>query len=80
MRGKRAIRGGRASVRSALYMAAFCASKYNPAIKVFVQRLIAEGKAFKVAFTAAMRKPLTILNCMVRTNQRWRDNLCPKNA
>lgn len=80
MRGKRAIRGGRASVRCALYMAAFCASKYNPLIKAFVRRLIDDGKAFKVAITAAMRKLLTILNCMIRNNQRWRENVCLKNA
>jgi len=55
MRGKRAIRGGRASVRTALYMGAFCAAKYNPVIKVFFERLIAHGKPFKVAITAAMR-------------------------
>jgi transposase len=80
MRGKRAIRGGRASVRCALYMAAFCASKYNPLIKPFVARLMADGKAFKVAITAAMRKLLTILNCMVKNNQSWRENVCLKNA
>jgi transposase len=80
MRGKRAIRGGRASVRCALYMAAFCASKYNPLIKAFVARLIADGKAFKVAITAAMRKLLTILNCMIRNNQGWRENICLKKA
>jgi len=80
MLGKRAIRGGRSSVRTALYMAAFCSSKHNPVIKAFVQRLIGEGKPFKVAITAAMRKLLTILNSMVKTNQLWKENLCPKNA
>jgi len=80
MRGKRAIRGGRASVRTALYMGAFCAAKYNPVIKAFFGRLIAERKPFKVAITAAMRKLLTILNAMVKNNQQWKENLCLKNA
>jgi transposase len=80
MRGKRAIRGGRASVRTALYMGAFCAAKYNPVIKAFCERLIADGKPFKVAITAAMRKLLTILNAMVKKNQHWKENLCLKNA
>jgi len=80
MRGKRAIRGGRASVRTALYMGAFCAAKYNPVIKAFVERLIADGKPFKVAMTAAMRKLLTILNMMVKNNQHWKENLCLKSA
>jgi len=80
MRGKRAIRGGRASVRTALYMGAFCAAKYNPVIKSFFERLIAEGKPFKVAITAAMRKLLIILNAMVKSNQPWKENLCLKNA
>ena len=80
MRGKRAIRGGRAGVRTALYMAAFNASRNNTVIKTFVERLIADGKPFKVAITAAMRKLLTILNCMLKNNQKWGENLCPKNA
>ena len=80
MRGKRAIRGGRASVRTALYMAAFCSSRHNPVIKTFVEQLMSEGKPFKVAITAALRKLLTILNSMVKNNQLWKENLCPKNA
>jgi transposase len=60
MRGKRAIRGGRASVRCALYMAAFCASTHNPLIRPFMEHLMSDGKAFKVVITAAMRKLLTI--------------------
>ena len=61
-------------------MAAFCASKYNPVIKAFVERLIGEGKPFKVAITAAMRKLLTILNSMVKTHPLWKENWCPKHA
>jgi transposase len=75
MRGRRAIRGGRASVRTALYMGAFCAAKYNPVIRAFVERLRAAGKPFKLALTAAMHKLLTILNSMVKTNQKWKENL-----
>jgi len=56
MRGKRAIRGGRASVRSTLYMAAFNAMRYNQVIRVFADRLGAAGKPFKVVVTAAMRE------------------------
>jgi transposase len=70
--GPRAIRGGRSMVRTALYMAALCASRHNPVIKAFVERLRTAGKPFKVALTAAMRKLLTILNLMLKNNQTWR--------
>jgi transposase len=76
MRGKRAIRGGRASVRSTLYMAAFNAMRYNPVIAVFTQRLSDSGKPFKVVVTAAMRKLLVILNTIVKTKTPWRNPLC----
>jgi len=76
MRGKRAIRGGRATVRSTLYMAAFNAMRYNPVIALFTQRLSDTGKPFKVVVTAAMRKLLVILNAIVKTNTPWRTNLC----
>jgi transposase len=66
LRGRRAIQGGRASVRAALYMAALVASRFNPVIKVFYQRLLAAGKPKKLALVACMRKLLTILNAMVR--------------
>lgn len=72
LRGQRAIRGGRASARSTLYMAAFNAMRYNPAIKAFTDRLSAAGKPFKVVVTAAMRKLLLILNAIVKTNTPWR--------
>jgi transposase len=70
-RGKRRIFGGRASVRCVLYMATLSAIKCNSLIKAFYQRLLANGKAKKVALTACMRKLLTILNAMVRTRQAW---------
>jgi transposase len=62
LRGKRLVYGGRAPVRAALYMAALVASKCNPAIRAFYQRLPAAGKPAKVALTACMRKLLIILN------------------
>lgn len=70
-KGKRAIHGGRASVRSALYMAAMSARNHNPIIKAFAARLEGQGKAFKVVITACMHKLLTILNTMVRNNTPW---------
>jgi len=77
MRGKRSIFGGRASVRQALYMAAFCAMKFNPVIRRFADRLRAAGKPFKVTVIAAMRKLLTILNIMLKENQPWNPKLQP---
>jgi transposase len=69
MKGKRAIQGGRASVRSAIYMAALVATKHNPVIKLFYQRLLAAGKPKKLALVACMRKLLTILNAMIRDSK-----------
>ncbi len=66
---KRRVFGGRANVRSVLYMAALSASKHNPKIKVFYNHLIDKGKEKKVALTACMRKLLVILNAMARANQ-----------
>jgi transposase len=66
---KRRVFGGRANVRSVLYMAALSASKHNPKIKAFYNHLIDMGKEKKVALTACMRKLLVILNAMVRANQ-----------
>jgi len=65
-RGQRHIRGGRASVRSVLYMAAVTAVQWEPRIKAFYERLRAKGKPAKVALTACMHKILTILNARVR--------------
>ncbi len=70
--GKRRVYGGRATVRSVLYMATLAAKKYNPRIKKFYEELLQRGKEKKVALTACMRKLLVILNAMMRTNQTWR--------
>ena len=70
--GKRRVYGGRADVRSVLYMAALAAKKYNPVIREFYERLTKQGKEKKVALTACMRKLIVILNAMMRTNQPWR--------
>lgn len=74
-RGKRTIWGGRAPVRTMLYMATLSASRCNPIIKQFYQRLIAAGKPPKVALTACMRKLLTILNAMVKSGTAWLPSL-----
>ncbi len=79
-RGARRIWGGRADVRTALYMAALSAKRYNPVIKKFWERLIAAGKPKKVALVACMRKLLIILNAMVRDNARWDANRTPAHA
>ena len=70
-RGKRHIFGGRKAVRSKLYMAALSASKHNPTIRSFYERLLAKGKLEKVALTACMRKLLVILNAMIRDMEPW---------
>lgn len=70
-RGKRRICGGRASVRSVLYMATLVASQRNPVIKAFYQKLLAAGKMKKVALVACMRKLLTTMNTMVQNNTHW---------
>ena len=70
-KGKRRIWGGRANVRSVLYMAALVAIQHNPVIKAFHTRLIAAGKPKKVAIVACMRKLLTILNAMLRDQALW---------
>jgi transposase len=71
-KGRRRVYGGRADVRSVLYMAALAAKKFNPVIKKFYDRLIQQGKEKKVALTACMRKLLVILNAMMRSHQPWR--------
>ncbi len=70
-RGKRLVWGGRAPVRAVLSMGALVATRWNPVLRQFYQRLRAAGKPAKVALVACMRKLLTILNAMVRTNTRW---------
>ena len=72
--GTRHIKGGRAPVRSALYMATFNAIRYNKTFKAFFERLIAAGKKYKVAIVAAMRKMIAILNVMLKTKTCWREH------
>jgi transposase len=72
-RGKRSIRGGRSEVRSMLYMATVSAVRYNDQIRVMYKRLLAAGKAKKVALIACARKLLTVLNAMVRDKAPWRE-------
>ena len=71
MRGKRTTWGGRADLRAVIYMAALVASKRNPDISRFYQRLIGAGKMPKVALTACMRKMVTIMNAMIRDEKTW---------
>jgi transposase len=72
MKGRRTIWGGRAPVRAVLYMTALVAVRHNPALRAFYQRLVAAGKAKKLALTAAMRKLLVTLNAILRDRQPWR--------
>jgi len=72
LRGKRLVYGGRAPVRAVLYMAALVASRRNPVIRAFYERLRAAGKPAKVALTACMRKLLVILNAIARSGTPWR--------
>jgi transposase len=71
LRGRRTVWGGRARVRTALYMAAIVAVRFNPIIRGFYQRLCAAGKAKKVALVASMRKLLTIINAMLKHQTPW---------
>jgi len=70
-KGKRMVWGGRSKVRSTLYMGALVATRFNPAIRTFYQRLLEMGKLPKVALTACARKLLTILNAMVKNDTLW---------
>ena len=71
MRGRRTIWGGRATVRSMLYMSSVACLRFNPVIRSFYERLRKAGKPVKVALTACMHKLLTILNAMVKNNRPW---------
>jgi transposase len=75
--GRRYIQGGRASVRTALYMATLSAIRHNPAIKKYYIHLRQLGKVPKVAITACMRKLLIVLNSMLKTDTAWRDVTVP---
>jgi transposase len=69
--GPRHIKGGRAHVRRALYMAAVSAARFNPALKAFYDRLLANGKKPKVALAAVMRKLVVLANTLVCENRTW---------
>ena len=71
LRGTRTVWGGRAQVRTALYMAAIVAARFNPVIRSCYRRLCAAGKAKKVALVACMRKLLTMLNAMLKQHTPW---------
>ncbi len=71
LRGKRRIQGGRACVRTVLYMATLSATLCNPIIKAFYKKLVDQGKHKKVALTACMRKFITMLNAMARDKCEW---------
>ena len=71
LRGRRTVWGGRAQVRTVLYMSTLVAVRHNPVLAAFYQRLRTAGKAPKVALTACMRKLLTILNAMLKHHTRW---------
>jgi transposase len=70
-KGTRHVRGGRVDVRNVFYMAAYAATKFNPVIKAFYERLTAKGKPFKLAVTACMRKLVGYLNVMLRQQLTW---------
>ena len=74
-RGKRRIRGGRAHSRTALFLSAMVATRYNPDIKRFYERLLQVGKHKKVALTACIRKIVTALNAMLRDNKPWQPSI-----
>ena len=70
-RGKASIRGGRATLRQALYMPALVATRFNPDLKAKYQSLVAAGKPAKVAITALMRKLIIIANALIRDDRQW---------
>jgi transposase len=72
VRGRREIWGGRPTVRRCLYMAALSATRFNPVIRLFYQRLCGAGKSRKAALVACMRKLVIIMNAMLSRNEAWR--------
>ncbi|MEM9009466.1 MAG: IS110 family transposase [Cyanobacteria bacterium P01_F01_bin.86] len=78
-RGKRTIWGGRARVRTALYMPSLVATRFNPRIKAFYERLLQRGKHKKVALTACMHKLLLILNSITQSGQPWRISIAEES-
>ena len=79
-RGQRHIWGGRASVRTTLYMAAVSAARHNPVLATFYRRLRDAGKPAKVALVATMRKLITILNAMLKHQTRWQEEVASTPA
>ena len=75
-KGRRAIWGGRARIRSVLYMCVISGICHNPKIKAFYNRLISSGKKHKVAITACMRKLMIILNTMIKNDTCWNESGC----
>lgn len=75
LRGKRRIQGGRAGVRTVLFMATMSAVQHNPVLRAFYQRLLAAGKLKKVALVACMRKLMCILNSMLRDRRSWDEKM-----
>lgn len=75
-KGRRAIWGGRARIRSVLYMCVISGICHNPKIKAFYNRLISSGKKHKVAITACMRKLMIILNTMIKNDTCWKESGC----
>jgi transposase len=80
LKGRRCIWGGRANIRQVLYMAAMSASNWNPALKLFHDRLKGAGKLPKVVIVAVMRKMITTLNAMVRDDIAWADRLSGRHS
>ncbi len=72
LRGRRTVSGGRAAVRSVLYMAALVGVRHNSVLRGFYESLLSRGKSKKVALVACMRKLLVILNAMVKAGSSWR--------
>lgn len=79
-KGRRSIRGGRATIRRLLYMATLAASRFNPVISTHYRHLLDEGKETKVALVACMRKLLVILNAMVRDGRPWNPSFADPTA
>ena len=73
MRGKRHVWGGRSRVRAVWYMGTLAATRFNPVIRDFYQRLLAAGKPQQLALVAGLRKLLVILNAMLKQRSSWRD-------
>jgi len=73
--GRASIRGGRSSLRQALYMPALVAARFNPDLKAKYHQLVAAGKPPKVALTAVMRKLIILANALIRDRRRWTPNL-----